>query len=135
MSDQPQTSPPAPDVPKKPINSRRWALVIILVPLLLFVVVEWVGMLRYSGRREAAHSSTAAPAADVARSFDRQAREEAERLAKQRDALAKTIDRLRGIDFSHLLTPLPECNAEERAALGGSYYVTATKDGQPVRLA
>jgi type IV secretory pathway VirB10-like protein len=67
--------------------------------------------------------------------FDRETKQMAEDLQHRREALQAAIEKARGVDLGRLLTPLPECNQTLREKLSGRYYVTATAQGEPVRLA
>lgn len=136
MAEPERPNPPKP--PEKPIRSGKWALIVGLSVVGLFVFLDLVTSIRMTtpaSNRSTGKQPPAAPSPSTMQSFERETRQMASDLEHRREALQAAIAKARGVDLGHLMTPLPECNQAERDQLNGRYYVTATAQGDSVRLA
>lgn len=135
MPEQEPAQPPNP--PEKPIRSGKWGLIVGGSIIGLFVCLDLITSIHRTAlpNQTSGKQPAAAPSASAVQSFERETKQMAEDLEHRREALQRAIAKARGVDLGHLLTPLPECNQAERDQLNGTYFVTATAQGDPVRLA
>ena len=136
MPEQEPAQPPKP--PEKPIRSGKWGLIIGGSIVGVFVFLDlMVSIHRTAPAPNAARGKQpqAAPSASAVQSFEKETKQLADDLQHRREALQAAIAKARGVDLGHLMTPLPECNQAEREKLNGRYFMTATAQGDPVRLA
>jgi type IV secretion system protein VirB10 len=134
---QPAFSPPTP--PEKPIRSKKWGLIAGGSVIGLFVFLDLLTSIHVTSSRPPTTTHNRQPQTPVSpatlQGFERETKQMAEDLQHRREALQAAIEKARGVDLGRLLTPLPECNQAMREKLSGRYYVTATAQGEPVRLA
>jgi type IV secretory pathway VirB10-like protein len=130
-------SPPTP--PEKPIRSKKWGLIVGGSVIGLFVFLDLLTSIHLTTPRPPTTGHNRQPQTPVSpaalQGFERETKQMAEDLQHRREALQAAIEKARDVDFGRLLTPLPECGAAMREKLNGRYYVTATAQGEPVRLA
>lgn len=128
----------SPKPPEKPIRSGKWGLIVGGCIIGLFVLLDLLTSIYRTApapNQTSGKQPQAAPSASAVQSFERETKQMADDLEHRREVLQAAIAKARGVDLGHLMTPLPECNQEERDKLNGRYYVTATAQGEPVRLA
>lgn len=128
--------PAAPHPPQKPIRSAKWGLILAVAIFGLFVLLDLATSIHLSHKpTKAATLQQSAAGASVARSFDGDTQQLLSNLEKSKAALQAAVDKAHGVDLSRVTTPIPDCNQVERDKLQGKYFITATSDGIPVRLA
>lgn len=133
MSVQP---PAPPQPPQKPIQSRKWLLLGALGLIAVFVLVDMLASIHWmsaSARRSQQQQHLADRS--VPQNFNQEEQNQLNHLKKERENAQAIIEKLGKLHLGDLMKLPPDCNQDERNKLNGQYFVTATADGTPVRLA
>ena len=132
------TNLPAPEVPKKPIHTRKWLGYVVLGFVVIYLVILFVERAGSSDvktkQQDQSERGATAASPNAGDTYSSALQRQAHDLLEARKTKVDEPTSENRKSLQDVIAHLPACDATERRKLAGQYYIAVGPDNETVRL-